>query len=110
MAIYGQSRGCHLCLKTGLFLMECLLFGSDVRQAARQQRDLKYPKGPSWKTSSYPSRDVRAKLLTRNQTSNRFNDSSRSAVAVHHVVQDPDPRGKSPQPFGSKAENEQREA
>jgi hypothetical protein len=67
--------------------MECPLLGSDVRQAAHQQRDLKYPKGPSWKTPSYPSRDVRASLLTRNQTSNRFDDSRRSAVAVHHVVQ-----------------------
>jgi hypothetical protein len=110
MAIDGRSRGCHLCFNTGNFLMECPLLGSDVRQSAHQQRDLKYPKGPSWKTPSYPSRDVRAPLLTRNQTSNRLDEPRRSAVAVHHVVQDPDPRGEWPQPSGSKAENEQREA
>ena len=47
MAIDGRSRGCHLCFNTGHFLMECPLLGSDVRQAAHKQRDLKYPKGPS---------------------------------------------------------------
>ena len=90
--------------------MECPLLGSDVRQAAHQQRDLKYPKGPSWKTSSSPLRDARAPLLTRNQTSNRFDDSRRSAVAVHPVVEYPDPRGEMPPPSIKEAENESREA
>ena len=110
MAIDGRSRGCHLCFNTGHFLMECPLLGSDVRQAAHQQRDLKYPKGPSWKTSFSPLRDARAPLLTRNQTSNRFDDSRRSAVAVHPVVEYPDPRGEMRPPSIKEAENESREA
>jgi hypothetical protein len=110
MAIDGRCRGCHLCFNTGHFLMECPLLGSDVRQAAHQKRDLKYPKGPSWKKPSYPSRDVRAPRLTRNQTSYRLDDSRRPDVAVHPVVEYPDPRGESPPPPVLKEKNEQREA
>jgi hypothetical protein len=71
MARDGRHRGCHLCFKTGHFLVECPLLGSDVRQAAHQQRNLKYQRGLSGKMPAYPSRDTRAPLLTRNQTSNR---------------------------------------
>ena len=110
MALDVRSWVYHLCFNTGHFLMECPLLVSDVRQAAHQQRDLKYPKGLSSKKSSSPLRDARSPLLTRNQMSNRFDESRRSSVAVHPVVEYPDPRGEMPPPSIKEAENESREA
>ena len=68
------------------------------------------PEGSIVENVILPLEGCSTPLLTRNQTSNRFDDSRRSAVAVHPVVEYPDPRGEMPPPSIKEAENESREA